>query len=105
MAAPLTSELIRRASAKLRRSASGSARKGCAHRRSWRRSRNARRDPGAVRNWLTRARKLITIARRAAAEATVVTPNAGGWLALAEAEYARARRLARPESWSQAAEG
>jgi DNA-binding CsgD family transcriptional regulator/tetratricopeptide (TPR) repeat protein len=32
-----------------------------------------------------------------------VTPNAGGWLALAEAEYERARGPARPQSWSQAA--
>ena len=65
----------------------------------------ARRDPGAVRNWLTRAQELITVARRAAAEAAAVTPNAAGWLALAETEYARARGLARPESWSAAAEG
>ena len=63
----------------------------------------ARRDAGAVRNWLTRARKLITAARRAAAEASAVTPNTGGWLALAEAEYGRARGRAQPESWSQAA--
>src|SRR6185437_12432484 len=58
---------------------------------------------GAIRNWLTRARELITVARRAAAEASAVTPNAGGWLALAEAEYERARGPARPQSWSQAA--
>ena len=55
-------------------------------------------------HWLTRAQGLITVARRAAAEASAVTPNAGGWLVLAEAEYARAHGLARPESWSQAAE-
>jgi DNA-binding CsgD family transcriptional regulator/tetratricopeptide (TPR) repeat protein len=65
----------------------------------------ARRDAGAVRTWLTRADKLITTARRAAAEAAAVTPNAGGWLALAEAEYARARGPARPELWAQAADG
>jgi DNA-binding CsgD family transcriptional regulator/tetratricopeptide (TPR) repeat protein len=64
----------------------------------------ARRDAVAVRNWLTRAEELITVARRAAAEAAAVTPNAGGWLALAEAEYTRARGVARPESWSQAAD-
>ena len=63
----------------------------------------ARRDAGAIRNWLARARELITVARRAAAEASAVTPNAGGWLALAEAEYERARGPARPQSWSQAA--
>jgi DNA-binding CsgD family transcriptional regulator/tetratricopeptide (TPR) repeat protein len=64
----------------------------------------ARRDADAVRNWLTRAEELITVARRAAAEAAAVTPNAGGWLALAEAEYARARGVARPGSWSEAAD-
>ena len=64
----------------------------------------ARRDTGAVGNWLIRAQELIAVARRAAAEASAVTPNAGGWLALAEAEYARARGPARPESWAQAAE-
>ena len=63
----------------------------------------ARRDASAIRNWLTQARKLIIVARRAAAEASAVTPNAGGWLALAEAEYERARGPARPESWSHAA--
>jgi hypothetical protein len=63
----------------------------------------ARRDAGAIGNWLTQARELITVARRAAAEASAVTPNAAGWLALAEAEYERARGPARPESWSQAA--
>jgi DNA-binding CsgD family transcriptional regulator/tetratricopeptide (TPR) repeat protein len=65
----------------------------------------ARRDAGAVHNWLTRAQQLITTARRAAAEASAVTPNAGGWLALAEAEYARARGAGRPESWAAAADG
>jgi DNA-binding CsgD family transcriptional regulator/tetratricopeptide (TPR) repeat protein len=64
----------------------------------------ARRDAGAVRSWLTRAEQLVSVARRAAAEASAVTPNAGGWLALAEAEYARARGPAQPESWAQAAE-
>jgi len=64
----------------------------------------ARRDDDAVRNWLTRARELVTIARRAAAEASAITPGAGSWLALAEAEYSRARGVAQPESWSEAAE-
>ena len=64
----------------------------------------ARRDADAVRTWLARARKLIGVARRAAAEASAVTPNALGWLALAEAEYQRARGVARPESWSEAAD-
>jgi DNA-binding CsgD family transcriptional regulator len=63
----------------------------------------ARRDADAVRDQLTRARKLLATARRAAAQASAVTPNAGGWLALAEAEYERARGEARPGAWSQAA--
>jgi DNA-binding CsgD family transcriptional regulator/tetratricopeptide (TPR) repeat protein len=65
----------------------------------------ARRDAGAARDWLARAQKLITVARRAAGEASAVTPNAEGWLALAEAEYARASGVARPESWAHAADG
>jgi DNA-binding CsgD family transcriptional regulator len=64
----------------------------------------ARRDASAVRTGLTRAQELIAVARRAAAEASAVTPNAAGWLALAEAEYARVRGPARPESWAAAAE-
>jgi DNA-binding SARP family transcriptional activator/pimeloyl-ACP methyl ester carboxylesterase/tetratricopeptide (TPR) repeat protein len=60
-------------------------------------------DADALRRHLGRARTLIAGARRAAAEAVPVTPNAAGWQALAEAEYARARRQARPEAWSGAA--
>ena len=63
----------------------------------------ARRDAGAVRDRLGRARGLLAAARRAAAEAAAVTPHAAGWLAVAEAEYVRARGEARPEAWSQAA--
>jgi DNA-binding CsgD family transcriptional regulator len=63
----------------------------------------ARRDADAVRHWLAQARKLIAVARRAAADASEVTPNAVGWLALAQAEYARARGVVRPELWSEAA--
>lgn len=63
----------------------------------------ARRDSDAVRDWLARARKLIALARRAAADASAVTPNAAGWLAVAEAEHERARGAARPELWSEAA--
>jgi DNA-binding CsgD family transcriptional regulator/tetratricopeptide (TPR) repeat protein len=63
----------------------------------------ARRDAEAGRTWLGRSGQLIAVARRAAAEASPVTPNAGGWLALAEAEYERAHHIARPGSWSQAA--
>ena len=64
----------------------------------------ARRDAEAAGHWLARARHHIALARRAAAEATAVTPNAQGWLALAEAEYARACGPARPQLWSRAAD-
>jgi DNA-binding CsgD family transcriptional regulator len=63
----------------------------------------ARRDADAVRTWLARAGKLIAVARRAAAEAAAVTPNAAGWRALAEAEHERAHGTAKPGSWSEAA--
>ena len=36
-------------------------------------------------------------------EASAITPNAAGWLAVAEAEHERARGDARPEAWSDAA--
>jgi tetratricopeptide (TPR) repeat protein len=61
----------------------------------------ARRDGDAVRDRLGRAGRLLASARRAAAEAAAVTPNAAGWLALAEAEHGRARGEARPEAWSE----
>ena len=63
----------------------------------------ARRDDDALRGWLDRARELIGIARGAAVDAGPITPNAAGWLAVAEAEYERAPGVARPESWSKAA--
>jgi tetratricopeptide (TPR) repeat protein len=50
-----------------------------------------------------RARRLLTAARRAVADAAAVTPNARGWLALAEAEHGRARGRAQPPAWSAAA--
>ena len=59
-----------------------------------------RRRPRPARS---RADELLAAARRAAAEAAAVTPNAAGWRALAEAEYERARGVARPEAWSEAA--
>jgi DNA-binding CsgD family transcriptional regulator/tetratricopeptide (TPR) repeat protein len=62
----------------------------------------ARRDADAIRDRLDRARKLLTVARRAAAEASAITPNVAGWLALAEAEHERARGVARPDLWSDA---
>jgi DNA-binding CsgD family transcriptional regulator/tetratricopeptide (TPR) repeat protein len=63
----------------------------------------ARRDAEALRHRLSRARSLRAAARRAAAEASAITPNAEGWLALAEAEYERAGNETRPEAWSDAA--
>jgi DNA-binding CsgD family transcriptional regulator/tetratricopeptide (TPR) repeat protein len=63
----------------------------------------ARREDDALRTRLARARSLLTVARRAAAKASAITPNAEGWLALAEAEYMRARGEARPAAWANAA--
>ena len=47
-------------------------------------------DAVATRRWTVMAQQVITDARRTAAIALRVTPNAGGWLALAEGEYSRA---------------
>jgi DNA-binding CsgD family transcriptional regulator/tetratricopeptide (TPR) repeat protein len=63
----------------------------------------ARRDADAARDRLSRARKLLGAARDAA-EASAVTPTTAGWGDLAEAEYERARGVARPELWSGAAD-
>jgi hypothetical protein len=60
-------------------------------------------DDDALRGHLGEARKLLAAARRAAAEAAAVTPNAAGWRAQAEAESARARGHARPQAWTEAA--
>ena len=63
----------------------------------------ARRDDGALRARLDRAGELLTIAGRAAAEASPITPNAAGWHLLARAEHDRARGAARPQAWADAA--
>ena len=63
----------------------------------------ARRDDGALRAQLDRAGELLTAARRAAAEAASITPNAAGWHLLAQAEHDRARGTARPQAWADAA--
>jgi len=63
----------------------------------------ARQDADAVSDHLKRARTLLAAARDAEAKASPVTPNAGGWRALAEGEYERACGVARPELWSEAA--
>jgi tetratricopeptide (TPR) repeat protein len=62
-----------------------------------------RADADALHAHLGRASKLLAAARRAAAEAEPVTPNANGWRALAEAEYRRAQGPARPDAWFEAA--
>ena len=59
-----------------------------------------RRRPRAARS----REKLLANARRAAAEAAAITPNVAGWRALAEAEYQRARGVARPDLWAGAAD-
>jgi DNA-binding CsgD family transcriptional regulator/tetratricopeptide (TPR) repeat protein len=63
----------------------------------------ARRDAGALRDRLGRARQLLDGARRAAAEAAAITPNSAGWLALARAEYERASGSGGPQVWADAA--
>ena len=63
----------------------------------------ARHDADAAVAWLAKADRLVTIARSAAATASSITPNAGGWLALAEAEYDRAHGVGAPDTWSGAA--
>jgi DNA-binding CsgD family transcriptional regulator len=64
----------------------------------------ARRDRDALCHQLREARTLLAAVRRDAAEAAAVTPNAAGWRALAEAEYQRARSVARPALWADAAD-
>jgi DNA-binding CsgD family transcriptional regulator len=61
----------------------------------------AHRDDNAVAAASIRAAGLIEQARQATAGA--VTPNATGWLALADAEYARATGIDTPALWSFAA--
>ena len=63
----------------------------------------ARRDAAALRGRLDRARELLAVARRAAAEASDITPNVAGWELLARAEHERARGAAAPQAWADAA--
>ena len=63
----------------------------------------ARRDDDALRGWLDRAGELLTAARRAAADAAAITPNAAGWHLLARAEHDRACGASRPQAWADAA--
>jgi DNA-binding CsgD family transcriptional regulator/tetratricopeptide (TPR) repeat protein len=64
----------------------------------------ARHDADAVGDRLGGARELMDLARRAAAEASAVTPNAAGWRDVAEGEYERVDGVARPQLWSDAAD-
>jgi DNA-binding CsgD family transcriptional regulator len=64
----------------------------------------ARQDAAGIRERVGRARSLLAVARRAVAASAAVTPNVTGWLAMAEAEYERARGVARPDLWSGAAD-
>src|SRR4029077_17360219 len=59
----------------------------------------ARRDEGALRSRLERARDLLPVAPRAASDAAPITPNAAGWHLLARAEHERACAAARPQAW------
>jgi DNA-binding CsgD family transcriptional regulator/tetratricopeptide (TPR) repeat protein len=63
----------------------------------------ARRDLDDLADRLARVSTLLSDARRAAREAEATTPEASGWLALAEAEYLRARGEPNPQPWAQAA--
>jgi DNA-binding CsgD family transcriptional regulator/tetratricopeptide (TPR) repeat protein len=62
-----------------------------------------RRDAAAERSVLDRADQLIAVARRAAEDAASVTPVGTAWFELADAEYQRARGVAGPEPWAEAA--
>ena len=62
-----------------------------------------RHDSGAARRWTVRMQDVIADARATAAIASRVTPNAEGWLALAESEYSRAGGETDPDLWDVAA--
>ena len=62
-----------------------------------------RHDALATRRWTVMAQQVITEARRTAAIASRVTPNAGGWLAMAEGEYSRAGGETDADPWKAAA--
>ena len=59
------------------------------------RPRRRRRAPRTARA----GAQLLTAARQAAEEAAAVTPNAGGWRAVAEAEHDRAQAHPKPAAW------
>ena len=61
-----------------------------------------RRDTTGVDAARRRARRLLDRARRSAADAAAVTPDAAGWLAIAEAEHSRVEGRSSPERWRSA---
>jgi DNA-binding CsgD family transcriptional regulator/tetratricopeptide (TPR) repeat protein len=63
----------------------------------------ARRDDAALRAHLDRARDLLVLARRAAADAAPITPNATAWHLQARAEHTRAATAGAPRAWADAA--
>ena len=89
--------------ARRRRSASSCAPRGCAPRPSWPRSPAPAGTRARSAARLDRAGELLTAARRAAADAAPITPNAAGWHLLARAEHDRACGAARPQAWADAA--
>ena len=62
-----------------------------------------RGDTMATRSWTLSAEQVIAETREAADLAARVTPNAHGWLALAEGEYSRAVGSNEPKLWAVAA--
>ena len=84
-------------------SASGSVPRRSGRRPNWPRSPATAHDAEATDSWIVVAQRVVADARRTAELAALITPNAGGWLALAEAEYARAHGGSDPHLWNIAA--
>ena len=61
-----------------------------------------RRDAGTVTDAQRRGRMLLERARRSAARAAAVSPEAHGWAAVAEAEHTRVEGSPSPEHWQNA---
>ena len=61
-----------------------------------------RRDAAGVEEAGQRAKRLVERARRSAAGAASVMPDAAGWLAIAEAEHTRVEGRSSPEWWQSA---
>jgi DNA-binding NarL/FixJ family response regulator len=61
-----------------------------------------RRDAAGVEEARQRAEQLVERARRSAAHAVAVTPDAAGWLAIAGAEHSRVEGRSSPERWQSA---